>query len=123
WATDASHSSSHSLKTSAAAPFMIAWNSTAFTVTAGTTYNLSMWAKASGLAGNASLNIHWYDASGNWLNWNYWVGGTVTGTTDWTQVGGSVTAPAGAVTAVIQLRAFANSGTVWLDDVSLTAAP
>src|SRR5262245_11734786 len=60
WATDQSHSPSHSLKIGGSAPFQIGWSNGRTTVASGATYTASMWVMANGLAGDATLNIFWY---------------------------------------------------------------
>lgn len=126
WATDAYHSPTHSLKTAGAAYFYGYWQAASIAVTAGQSFSMSIAVKNSNLVGGAgaSLNVHWYSSSGSWISWAPAIGGAATGTVDWHVLSGRVTAPLGAVRAVVEIRIEGGAGaTAWIDDVCMIKAP
>jgi hypothetical protein len=90
-------------------------------VSPGQTYELSMWVKTQAITKGVSLNISWRDASNRSLSWISSIGGKATGTNDWKQLLGSVTAPANAARAVMQIRVESTGGSAWVDDVVFQA--
>lgn len=77
------------------------------------------WARGSAATGTTQIALSWFGASDNWL------GGASSatlapGTTGWTKLTVSATAPAGAASLQVHLKSGANNGTVWFDDVTMT---
>ena len=91
-------------------------------VTAGTVYTISAWTKAGTRTANVALEVNWLNSSGT----NLGRVGVASGTnslTVWTALSGTATAPAGAVTASIDVAAGSTSGeTHWIDDITVTTA-
>jgi RHS repeat-associated protein len=91
-------------------------------VTAGTVYTISAWTKAGTRTANVALEVNWLNSSGT----NLGRVGVASGTnslTAWTGLSGNATAPAGAVTASIDVAAGSTSGeTHWIDDITVTTA-
>ena len=87
-------------------------------ITSGQSYTLSVYASLSNVAGSgASIQIDWFNASGNWLATSVVAGGLI-GTSGFTNYTGTVTAPINASTARITLLLPTSSVTVTFDDVS-----
>jgi hypothetical protein len=121
WATDAYHSGVHALKMTSGTYFYGYWNSAFVPVTSGKNYTVSMWVKTAAITQGVSLNVTWYDTSNRSLNWTPAVGGKMTSTQAWRPIQGSVTAPANAARAVIQIRVESTGGSAWVDDVVFQA--
>ena len=91
-------------------------------VTEGTDYNLSAWFYDNDPFGRGRLTIRWYDSADAFISGYYDGDYTVDGTEwQWDETGPQ-TAPTGAVTAHIELRAydvsgFTTSATIYADDV------
>ncbi len=120
WATDASHSPSHSLKIVNPSKFnglFSRWTfSTSQGVVAGHQYTASVWLKTQNVSSQALLNMRFFKS------WSVAISGVsstgVSGTSDWTQV--SVTGTAPATTTMIYLEFMLyGRGTMWADDVYL----
>lgn len=100
-----------------------------FAVTDAQPYDVSAWVKLDRITRQVELDIFWYDAQGGELRWSEAVGGRLSGTRDWTELRGTVTPPAGATSAVVQMRVLSQGGAAWLrEDIRMqpqttTAAP
>jgi Tol biopolymer transport system component len=94
-------------------------------VDAGVTYHLSAYLRAAGVAGVGRIDVTFWGADGGYIPGSAMssadAGQSVAGTTPWTQVGIDVTAPPGAVRARLEERLY-GTGTLFVDDVSFTAA-
>lgn len=121
WASDANRSATHSLKTVCGTGSFAWWKSARVSITPGASYEAAMWIKTQDLIGtnSARLNVKWLDSSGTEVRWDSSLGGGVSGTTDWHRRSATRTAPTNAVSAEIQIRVQADSGTAWVDDVTL----
>ncbi|MBI3855857.1 MAG: VCBS repeat-containing protein [Planctomycetes bacterium] len=121
WATDAAHSGSHSLKVVSVQPAgtLTRWLSktTSITAQAGATYKANAWFKTSGVSDHAVITINFWDANGAVLGGND--GGTLSGTSNWTQLNVQGTAPAGTAFVRVEFRLW-GPGSMWADDVTLT---
>lgn len=86
-------------------------------VVPGQKYSAGVWARGQNATGTTQIAIAWFDGSGNYL-------GTAasqalpTGTTSWTQLSATATAPAGAVFVQIHCKSAYNAGSAWFDDVT-----
>ena len=90
------------------------------TVTGGTTYQASGWARVANLAGGAWINVQWRNSSGNLLRIDNV--GTLIRTAGWTLRSATLTAPTAASQARFVLRTEVesdNSGQAWYDDLSI----
>lgn len=87
------------------------------TVTPGTAYRATAWARCSNVGDQSSLRVfaQWLDAAGQLVRDADDLG-QMKGTQDWTFVHGRFTAPAGAVRMRLYLH-LGGSGTAWFDDV------
>jgi hypothetical protein len=90
-------------------------------VSAGEATSVGVWARGDAATGSTTAAIVWYDPTRREL------GRAVSqplppGTSDWTQLTASGTAPAGAAYYRIVLRSDGDAGRVWFDDVSLAPA-
>jgi hypothetical protein len=121
WASDQSHSPSHALKVVSTQPAgtLTRWMSRVaeIAVTPGRTYAVSAWLRTSGAGTNAGrLAATFY--TGSYLP-SATSAQTLSGTTGWTLVTLTVTAPAGATNLRVEFRLY-GPGTLWADDVSVT---
>ncbi len=89
-------------------------STTAALVTAGTSYSLSGWIKTQSVTNSAYLRIGFYNASGSLIT--SFDSTSQAGTTDWSQVSRTVTAPTGAVRARFHVR-LVGRGTAFFDDL------
>lgn len=86
-------------------------------VAPGQVYTASVWARGANLGGRTDIALAWFDAHDAYL-------GSITspllptGTTGWTQLTASGTAPAGAAYVQIHCQSAFNPGTAWFDDVT-----
>jgi hypothetical protein len=122
WATDSSRSATHALRTSGNGYYFGYWHAPPVAVTPAAEYEMGMWVRTVAITQGITLAVHWHDATGSWLGWETMVGGNVTGTTPWHAITDVVTAPAGATSAMVQIRIESMGGTAWIDDVSLQAS-
>jgi hypothetical protein len=83
-------------------------------------FALSVWAKGTASTGTNTLAASWMNATGGYISANT-SPAPAAGTTGWTQLSVTATAPAGAVTAQIYLKSAANTGRVWFDDLNSSA--
>lgn len=89
----------------------------------GSKYIFSYWAKATGDPGGVSQGIAVYnDADDNFLD-SASPAPIASGTTDWTRYSVNMIAPLDASYVQLFLVTYANSGTVWFDDVAIILAP
>jgi len=89
------------------------------TVTAGTTYTATAWARGADAAGLSRVVLVWSDLAGRY------VGSTPSrplpqGNSGWTQLSVSAQPPGGAQSVEIDLQVCEDPGTTWFDDVSFT---
>src|SRR3989344_850727 len=89
-------------------------SSTAAPVIAGSSYYFSGWIKASGVVNKAFLRVSFYNSSG--LLITSVNSASQVGTTSWTQVTQTMSAPSGAVSARIHVRLL-DAGTAYFDDL------
>src|SRR3989344_6830436 len=120
WASDAYHTGTRSLKSVNATNFngnFSRWTfNTGQGVVAGHQYTASVWLKTQSVSNQAKLNMRFFKS------WSIAISGVsstgVSGTSDWTQV--SVTGTAPTTTTLIYLEFMLyGTGTVWADDVYL----
>ncbi len=95
-------------------------------VTAGSNYSFSFWALDNDPGGRARVYLRWYDSGGTLISSED--NGYTTDDPNWQQLStGSVTAPANAVEAHIEIRVYdvsanwTGSATVYVDDVEFVA--
>lgn len=87
----------------------------------GKSYAASAWVKTQGLLAGAKVRVAWRNSSGSTLRTD--TISTVTGTSDWTLVTRTMTAPAGTTQASFQLMVALEAdglGAAWFDDASLS---
>jgi hypothetical protein len=82
----------------------------------GKSYSLSAWAKGSAATGSNRIAIAWFAADGRYLG-EAESQSLRNGTTHWTVLTVSATAPPGAAFVELHLKSEDNTGTVWYDDV------
>ena len=84
----------------------------------GVRLHLRGYLRAAGLNDSADLRIDWLDCAGvEVASRENYVGGTISGTTDWVQRSSTYAVPAGAAQARIWMWTTAGSGSVWFDDI------
>lgn len=88
----------------------------------GQTYGASVWVKTHklnrGTGFGAVINITFLNSSGAAVGNQAWSSG-ISGTTDWTLVTASASAPAGTDRIRVSFGVYGNSGTAWFDDVTV----
>ncbi|SNY53546.1 cellulase family glycosylhydrolase [Paractinoplanes atraurantiacus] len=87
----------------------------------GQTWCAEAWARGTAATGTTQVALSWFDVN------NRWLGGAgsatlPTGTTGWTRLTVAAKAPAGAAGLQLHLKSGANKGSVWFDDVKLSAS-
>jgi hypothetical protein len=121
WATDAVHGGSHSVKIVSTQPAgtLTRWlsNTTSIPAQAGATYKASAWFKTVNASDHGVITINFWNSSSAVLGGVD--GGTISGTTDWTQLNVQGVAPAGTAFIRIEFRLW-GAGTMWTDDVTLS---
>jgi hypothetical protein len=90
-------------------------------VQSGQKWHGEVWARGNASTGTTQIAVSWFDLNDKWL------GGTNSsslpaGTTTWTKLTVDGVAPAGSASMQIHLKSGDNSGTVWFDDVVITAS-
>jgi hypothetical protein len=80
-----------------------------------------VWARGNAATGSTQIALSWFDIDDKWL------GGAASaslpgGTTGWAKLTVSGAAPAGAASMQIHLKSGGNTGTVWFDDVAVSAS-
>jgi hypothetical protein len=90
-------------------------------VQAGQKWTGTVYAKGSNATGTSQIALSWFDANDKWL------GGSsspslANGTTGWTKLTVTGTAPTGAASLQVHLKSGDNTGTVWFDDVAFTVS-
>jgi len=75
-----------------------------------------VWARGNAATGTTQIAVSWFDINDKWLGGSSsaWL---PVGTTGWTKLTVSGSAPAGSTSMQIHLKSGANTGTVWFDDV------
>jgi hypothetical protein len=90
-------------------------------VQSGQKWHGEVWAKGTNATGTNQIALSWFDINDKWLG-----GGSSAalpaGTTGWTKLSIDGVAPAGSASMQIHLKSGDNTGTVWFDDVSVTAS-
>ncbi|MEV4350453.1 glycosyl hydrolase [Actinoplanes sp. NPDC049596] len=84
----------------------------------GQKWKAEVWARGTAATGANQIALSWFDATDKWL------GGANSaslplGTTGWTKLTVTGTAPAGAASLQVHLKSGANTGAVWFDDAVL----
>jgi hypothetical protein len=126
WATDQSHSPTHALKLVSSQPSgsTARWLTRTDTipVTAGASYDAAAWLKTEGVDhGDAHVTVTYWDAAGAYIAGSAADSAQqLTGSQDWTRIGVTSTAPAGAAFARVEFR-LTGPGTLWIDDISVAA--
>ncbi len=82
----------------------------------GQSYTATVYAKGLNATGFTNITLAWFDANFNFLG-NDSSSSLPTGTTGWTQLSVTATAPAAAANVEIHVVSGNNTGTVWFDDV------
>ncbi|XVU22989.1 cellulase family glycosylhydrolase [Actinoplanes sp. CA-054009] len=87
----------------------------------GATWRAEAWARGAAATGATQVALSWFDVDGRWL------GGASSaalpaGTTGWTKLTVTSKAPANAAGLQLHLKSGDNKGTVWFDDVTMSAA-
>jgi hypothetical protein len=80
-----------------------------------------VWARGNAATGTTQISLSWFDLA------DRWIGGASSaalpvGTTNWTRLTVDGIAPAGSASMQIHLKSGDNKGTVWFDDVVVTAS-
>jgi hypothetical protein len=80
-----------------------------------------VWARGNAATGTNQIALSWFDINDKWL------GGVTSaalpnGTTNWTKLTVDGLAPVGSASMQIHLKSGENTGTVWFDDVAVTAS-
>jgi hypothetical protein len=121
WATDQSHSATHSLKIVSTNATLNRWLSaiSAIPATAGAQYTACVFLKTLNASGPAYLAVNFWNASNTYIPATLNSATSVGGTTDWTQVCLTTTAPTGSTHLRVEFR-LPSVGTLWADDVSVT---
>jgi hypothetical protein len=117
WATDASHSGSHSLKVvSGSAP--VRWMSKVDSIPAeaGATYKATVWLKTLKTAGDITITFWGPSCSSNWYCGVAESSSQTSG--DWSAVSVQGTAPPGTTKVRVEFR-ITGGGTLWADDLAV----
>ncbi|HHK42462.1 MAG TPA: hypothetical protein ENJ50_08595, partial [Planctomycetaceae bacterium] len=93
------------------------WVSSVRPVEPGSSYQLEAWIRTKNLTGNASIILSWR-RHGNYLGQE--ATPPLKGTTDWTRVALSVTAPENADELVVMFMVGYGSGSAWADDIRVS---
>ena len=126
WATDAAHSPTHALKVASnqSSGSIARWMTriAAVPVTSGKAFDVSVWLKTQSVShGNAQLVVTYWTATQAYVAGSATASAQLlTGNQDWTQAALLTIAPAGAAFMRVEFR-LAGPGTLWADDVSVTA--
>lgn len=93
-------------------------------VTAGLSYTASAWVRGGTQTSNTYVFVSWWTAGGAFIS-EVAAANAGTSTSAWTQISGTLVAPAGAAFAAIHLRSLgmATSGTQYYDDVTFVTNP
>ncbi|GAA0588415.1 hypothetical protein GCM10010172_86940 [Paractinoplanes ferrugineus] len=83
-------------------------------------WHAEVWARGNAATGTTQISLSWFDLQDKWL------GGASSatlpvGTTNWTRLTVDAVAPAGSASMQIHLKSGENKGTVWFDDMLVTA--
>jgi hypothetical protein len=84
-------------------------------------WHAEVWARGNATTGTTQISLSWFDLEDRWL------GGANSatlplGTTNWTKLAVDGVAPAGSASMQIHLKSGENKGTVWFDDMLVTAS-
>ena len=88
-----------------------------FPVVQGTGYTISAWSRGVNASVGAQLRVRWLNSSGGVISTPQVSTSWGTGTTAYTRKSAVMTAPSGAVSAIVELRRASGTGTVYFDDV------
>jgi hypothetical protein len=80
------------------------------------TYTVTAWVKGLNLTGNDRIAFAWFDGDRRYLRQKESIS-LPKGTSDWTQLSVSMSAPQGAAVLEVHLKSSGETGTVWFDDV------
>lgn len=84
-------------------------------IRSGRAYRASAWVRGRAATGASRVTLAWVDASGTFLGQDE--SPSLAGTTPWTRLSVTGTAPGKAAGIAINLKSCQNSGSVWFDDV------
>ncbi|MEU4242143.1 glycosyl hydrolase [Actinoplanes sp. NPDC026619] len=84
-------------------------------------WHVEAWVRGNAATGTTQIALSWFDINDKWL------GGVASaalpvGTTNWTKLTVDGVAPAGSASMQIHLKSGENKGTVWFDDVVVSAS-
>ncbi|AEV83172.1 glycosyl hydrolase [Actinoplanes sp. SE50] len=87
----------------------------------GRRWHAEVWVRGKNETGSTQIALSWFDVN------DRWIGGASSadlpsGTTDWTRLSVDGVAPAGAASLQVHLKSGADTGTVWFDDVAISAS-
>ena len=85
----------------------------------GQKWHAEAWAKGQNATGTSEIALSWFDANDRWLGQTS-SKRVAAGTTGWTKLTVTATAPAGAASVQLHLKSGDNKGSVWFDDVTLS---
>jgi hypothetical protein len=90
-------------------------------VVSGQKWHSEVWAKGNATTGASQIALSWFDINDKWL------GGVTSaslpnGTVGWTKLSVDGVAPAGSASMQVHIKSGDNTGTVWFDDVVVTAS-
>ena len=84
-------------------------------------WHAEVWARGNGTTGASQIAVSWFDINDKWLGGSS-SASLANGTTGWIKLTVDGVAPAGSASMQIHLKSGGNSGTVWFDDVVMTAS-
>jgi hypothetical protein len=84
-------------------------------------WHAEVWARGNGTTGASQIAVSWFDINDKWLGGSS-SASLANGTTGWIKLTVDGVAPAGSASMQIHLKSGANTGTVWFDDVVVTAS-
>ncbi|MEU4624101.1 glycosyl hydrolase [Actinoplanes sp. NPDC023801] len=89
-------------------------------VRAGQTWHAEAWARGAGVTGSNEIALSWFDINDRWLG-QASSQQVAKGDSGWTRLTVDAVAPAGATSVQLHLKSGDNKGSVWFDDVDLSA--
>jgi hypothetical protein len=121
WAADRARTGARSLKIVSSGAGLARWMTvtSAIRAQAGRAYVASAWLQPTDAPGGAVVALDFWDASGAYLGTTE-SSDPVAGTQGWTQAAVQALAPPGTVYVRLELRLY-GGGTLWVDDVRLSA--
>ncbi len=89
-------------------------------VRAGQTWHAEAWVRGVRVTGSNEIALSWFDINDRWLGQNS-SRQVAKGDSDWTRLTVNAVAPPGATSVQLHLKSGDNRGSVWFDDVALSA--